>query len=146
MKKKIVIGILLAFVSGLVWAGTMLEDRKPSEYNIGITYDEALKADKPALVLFYADWCGYCRKFMPKFRVINSLYKDKFEFVMLNVDEKPVEKLAQDYSVGGFPTVYIIDPKYDNRVLLPNGIYMDLKKFRAELDRFLRIRAMLRTP
>jgi thiol-disulfide isomerase/thioredoxin len=148
MNKKLAWVLAVIVVIGLACAGFALADnafdnRKPSEYNIGTTWEQAQKQDKPVLALFYADWCRYCIKFMPKYRLAHSLYKGKFNFVMLNVDEKSTEKLAQDYAISGFPTVYIIDPKYDNRVLLNNAIYMDLKKFRAELDRYLRIRAIL---
>ena len=81
---------------------------------------------------------------MPKFNTLSKLYGDKFNFVMVNVEENAsTAKLAQEAGIGGFPTVYIFDPKYDNKVLLANSIYQDLSKFRTELDRYLRIRALL---
>ncbi len=148
MGKRILIttGILLVLglTAGFVWANSLMDDRKPSEYKIGVTYEQVQKSEKPAIVLFYADWCGYCKKFMPRFRMISTLYKDKYEFVMLNVDEAPVEKILNDYAVTGFPTVFIYDPKYDNRVLLSNGIYADLGRMRTELDRYLRVRALIK--
>ncbi|MDR1168127.1 MAG: thioredoxin fold domain-containing protein [Heliobacteriaceae bacterium] len=145
MNKKIVIvvGILLILAGVCVYANTLFEPQKPSEYSIGITYEEAEKTGKPVLALFYADWCRYCLKFMPKYKMLHSLYKDKFSFVMLNVDSEANEKIVEDYALNGFPTVYIIDPKYDNRVLLSNALYMDLGKLRVELDRYLRIRGLL---
>lgn len=149
MKKKLIItaGILLALVGASV-AGVsyakMNAPKHPSEFNIGIKYDEALQSDKPMLAVFYVDWCGYCLRFMPKFNILSKVYKDKFNFVMINVEESnATRKLATDSYVGGYPTVYIIDPKYDNKVLMPNGVYQDLLKFRTELDRYLRIRNLL---
>ena len=63
---------------------------------------------------------------------------------MVNVEaDKNTKALAEDVGIGGFPTVYILDPKYDNRVLMSNSYYQNLKKFRIELDRYLRIRALL---
>ena len=147
MKKRIFItlGILLIF-AGVSAAGfaAMLSPKHPSDYHIGISYDTAVKSDKPMLVVFYADWCAYCLKFMPKFNILSKLYGDKFNFVMVNVEESvSTEKLAKNAGIVGFPTVYILDPKYDNKVLLSNSIYQDLGKFRVELDRYLRIRALL---
>lgn len=149
MRKKIF--IVLGIIIGLVCTSavgiavtTMNAPKHPSEYHIGIDYNEALKSDKPMLAVFYVDWCSYCLKFMPKFNLLSKLYGNKYNFVMINVEgSKQNMNLAKDVSLGGFPTVYILDPKYDNRVLLSNGIYQDLVKFRTELDRYLRIRSIL---
>lgn len=149
MKKKILItfGIFTVLLSASV-AGiavtNMNAPKHPSDYHIGITYDKALESDKPMLAVFYVDWCGYCMKFMPKFNVLSKLYGNKYNFVMVNVEgSKENRKLAEKTGIGGFPTVYILDQKYDNKVLLSNSIYQDLGKFRVELDRYSRIRAML---
>lgn len=149
MKKKILITLcilvtlIVASVAGVA-VTNMNAPKHPSEYKIGISYDEAVKSDKPMLAVFYVDWCGYCLRFMPKFRILNTLYKNKYNFVMINVEgNQNTKALAEDVGIAGFPTVYILDPKYDNRVLLSNSYYHNLKKFRVELDRYLRIRALL---
>ncbi len=149
MKKKILITfgiftvLLAASVAGIA-VTNMNAPKHPSDYHIGIAYDKALESDKPMLAVFYVDWCGYCMKFMPKFNVLSKLYGNKYNFVMVNVEgSKENRKLAEKTGIGGFPTVYILDQKYDNKVLLSNSIYQDLGKFRVELDRYSRIRAML---
>lgn len=117
--------------------------KKPSEYKIGIPYEKAMKAKKPVIALFYADWCGYCIKFMPTFEALSKIYKDDYNFTKVNVEDPQHEKLVRGIGITGFPTVFILDPKYDNKILLSNAIFGDMKKFRIELDRFLRIRKML---
>lgn len=149
MKKKILItlGILVCLIATSVVGfavTTMNAPKHPSEYKIGITYEEALQSDKPMLAVFYVDWCGYCLRFMPKFKILSKIYSDKYNFVMINVEaDKNTRALAEDVGIGGFPTVFILDPKYDNRILMSNSYYQNLKKFRVELDRYLRIRALL---
>lgn len=149
MKKKIFItlGVLVALIASSVVGvavTTMNAPKHPSEYNIGISYDEALQSDKPMLAVFYVDWCGYCLKFMPKFKILSTIYRNKYNFVMVNVEtDAKTKALAEDVGIAGFPTVYILDPKYDNRVLMSNSYYHNLKKFRIELERYLRIRALL---
>lgn len=116
---------------------------KPSEYEIGVTYKEALEDDKPVFAMFYVDWCTYCQRFMPKLKLINMIYKNDFNIVKINCDEPENKKLAADYGIEGFPTIYIIDNKYDNRVHISSSNYGDLGRMRKELDRYKRIRGLL---
>ena len=116
---------------------------RPSDYKIGIDYNKAIKEEKPIVVLFYADWCRYCIGFMPTYQTLSKIYKDTYNFSKINVEDEKYEKLVKEIGITGFPTVYLIDSKYDNKVLLSNSIFNDLKKLRLELDRFARIRSML---
>lgn len=151
MKKKIFIALSILVVCvttalvGVAVTNNIETSKKtvPSDYHIGITYEEALKDNKPVVGLFYVDWCGYCLRFMPKYSTLSKLYKNKYNFVMLNAEDPANQALVQDVALSGFPTMYILDPKYDNRILLNNAIYLDLKKTRTELDRYLSIRKKL---
>ncbi len=136
--------MVVAVTSAVVWAFSPKANIKPSEYNIGTTYELAMKDKKPSVALFYADWCTYCMKFMPKYKILSEVYKDKYNFVMINVDDPHYKKVVSDYDLSGFPTMYIIDPTIDNRVMLNNALYDNLMKVRIELNRYLRIRAMIK--
>lgn len=139
----LVITVLVFTASAVVWAFVPKTNLKPSEYNVGTTYELAMKGQKPIVALFYADWCTYCKRFMPKYKILSEVYKNKYNFVMINVENPTYEKLVKDYAISGFPTIYIIDPTIDNRVLLNNALYDDLFKLRVELERYSRIRAMI---
>lgn len=147
--KKLLISIILAFIliggiTGYSLAIGLMDQKKvPSDYHIGITYEEAVQNQKPIIALFYVDWCGYCMRFMPKYKTIESIYKDKYNVVMINAENPDMKKLVDDAAITGYPTMYILDPKYDNKIHLTNGIYGDLKKLRVEFDRYLRIRNLL---
>ncbi len=117
--------------------------KKPSEYKIGINYEKAMKSNKPALVLFYADWCGYCIRFMPVYEQLSKTYKKEMNFTKVNVEDPKYKALVNEIGITGFPTVFIIDPKYDNRVLLSNAHLGSVEQVSPELDRFLRIRNLL---
>lgn len=149
MKRKVkIIGIFLAIViftsTAITFAFATRTDIKPSEYGIGIPYQTAMQDKKPFIAMFYADWCTYCMRFMPKMKILTEVYKDKYNFVMIDGDDPQNEKTAKDYGVAGFPTIYIIDPTIDNRILINQTLYDDLRSVRVELDRYLRIRAMIK--
>lgn len=142
----IIASVIILITSAVVWAFSPKKDLKPSDYGIGTSYDVATRDTKPIIALFYTDWCTYCMRFMPKYKLINDLYKNKYNFVMLNADAPENAWLVSEYAIGGYPTIYIIDPKLDNRVLISNTLYDDLYKVRKELDRYLRIRSLINIP
>lgn len=117
--------------------------KKPSEYKIGISYDRAMKSKKPALVLFYADWCGYCIRFMPVYQELSEKYKKDMNFAKVNVEDKKYKSVVDNIGITGFPTVFIIDPKYDNRIPVSNALLGSVDLVSPEIDRFLRIRKLL---
>lgn len=119
------------------------EPKKPSEYQIGKEYNIAMKSKKPVLVLFYADWCGYCVRFMPIYQALSERYADDMDFSKVNVEDRKYETLVRNIGITGFPTVFIIDPKYDNKVLLSNAVLGDFDNVSKELDRYIRIRKIL---
>ncbi len=148
MRKKILVITAIIIAIGVTSAITMAfsprKNLKPSDYGIGITYEQAIKAKKPFIALFYTDWCSYCIRFMPKYKMISEIYKDKYNFVMINVEEPKYKKVVEEYSISGFPSIFIVDKEFDNRISLYNGVYDDLGKMRQEFDRYLRIRSMIK--
>lgn len=66
---------------------------------------EILKSDKPALVDFWAPWCGPCQRIAPIIEELASEYKDKVKIAKLNVDES--RKVATDMGVMSIPTLML---------------------------------------
>jgi len=66
---------------------------------------EILKSEKPALVDFWAPWCGPCQKIAPIIEELAAEYKDKVKVAKLNVDES--RKVATDLGVMSIPTLIL---------------------------------------
>lgn len=67
-------------------------------------FNDAISAEKPVLVDFWAEWCGPCRVIAP---VLEELAKeqDGFDIGKLNVDHNPQTASAHD--VMSIPTLIL---------------------------------------
>jgi thioredoxin 1 len=66
---------------------------------------EVLKADKPVIVDYWAEWCGPCRQVAPVLEEIASEHAEKIDVVKLNVDENPA--VTQRYGIMNIPTMNV---------------------------------------
>ncbi|HSA95449.1 MAG TPA: thioredoxin [Acidobacteriota bacterium] len=70
------------------------------------TFDaEVLKSDLPALVDFWAPWCGPCQMIAPLVEEIAEGHKGKLKVVKINVDENV--QTPQTYGVMAIPTLIL---------------------------------------
>jgi thioredoxin len=62
--------------------------------------------DKPALIDFYAEWCGPCKMLAPVLEELSGEYAGKVDIYKVNVDEE--EELAMLFSIRSIPTLIFI--------------------------------------
>tara|TARA_A100001015_G_scaffold265668_1_gene314268 strand:+ start:78 stop:440 length:363 start_codon:yes stop_codon:yes gene_type:complete len=81
----------------------------------GFTDDELTNQVKDGkhLVLFYADWCGYCKKIKPMWNKTAEERKvdGKKDMHKVNVGDKTPEQqaLMKKYNINGFPTIVMFE-------------------------------------
>ena len=66
---------------------------------------DVVNSDKPALVDFWAEWCGPCKMIAPFIDEAASEYADKLSVVKLNVDESP--NIAAKFGIRSIPTLML---------------------------------------
>lgn len=64
---------------------------------------DILKSDKPALIDFWAAWCGPCRAIAPVVKELAGEYADRLKVAKMNVDENPAT--PGKYGIRAIPTL-----------------------------------------
>ena len=90
-------------------AASSVLDLIPSNFD-----DVVLKSNKPALVEFFAPWCGHCKKLAPVYEELAKnldFAKDKVSIAKVDADAE--KELGRRFGVQGFPTLKWFDGKSD---------------------------------
>ena len=67
--------------------------------------NEVLRADKPVLLDFYADWCGPCKMLSSVLHEIAEENADTLKLCKVNVDEQM--ELAMRFQVSSIPMLVV---------------------------------------
>jgi thioredoxin len=117
MKKTILIAIAILATAFTANAQEKKEEPKVKQ----LTYNEFLKkvwnfennpntfiykGSLPAVVDFYADWCGPCRRVAPIMEKLAEEYEGKLLIYKVNVDQE--KELAAAFQVKSIPMVLFI--------------------------------------
>ncbi|WP_035492268.1 thioredoxin family protein [Baaleninema simplex] len=87
--------------SGTATLATLAETSTP--------YEVALSNGQPTLLEFYADWCTSCQAMASDLGALKDEYRDRVNFVMLNVDNTKWLPEMAEYEVDGIPHFVFLD-------------------------------------
>ncbi len=71
-------------------------------------FDEVvLKADRPVLVDYWAEWCGPCKMIDPILHELADEYDGKLQIAKLNIDQN--QQVTSRFKIRGIPTLMIFE-------------------------------------
>ncbi len=152
MKKKFFLGLFIAAAVGLfVFAHYELKNSDDAaQQNIQaaieipaegiVKYNEITDFEKPVVILFYVDWCGYCRRFMPEFGKIAKKFSDEYTFAVINCDYPENADMIKEFNIMSFPELFLTDKKLEHSFSLNMADIQDLDIMKKELNSYLNFR------
>ena len=67
--------------------------------------EKVIQSSSPALVDFWAEWCGPCKMLTPVLEELSSENESKINIYKVNVDEN--QRLAVKYGIRSIPTLLL---------------------------------------
>lgn len=97
--------------SGLTPKGTEVVQLDKESFKKLVFDFETLKEWKysgsmPAILDFYADWCGPCRMLAPHLEELQAKYKGKLQVYKINTDKQ--KELAAAFGISSLPTIVFV--------------------------------------
>ena len=145
-KKIAVLSILFSIIALSAFSVTPIREKKTTK---PIVMDKAMfiekvfdyennttewkyNGDKPAVIDYWASWCGPCRRLSPILDEIAAEYSDEIYVYKINVDEQ--KELATTFGIQSIPAILFIPMKGTPR--FASGV-IPQESFRQVIEEFL---------
>ena len=69
------------------------------------SFEKIKNSQTPALVDFYADWCGPCKMIAP---ILEEISKEQPELVIAKINVDELTDIAIEYGIQSIPTILVM--------------------------------------
>ncbi|MBK8495642.1 MAG: thioredoxin [Chitinophagaceae bacterium] len=83
------------------------KDFKDKVFNYDTVADWKYQGTLPAIIDFYADWCGPCKMVAPVLEELSKEYEGKIVIYKVNTDTE--QELSAVFGIQSIPTILFID-------------------------------------
>jgi len=66
---------------------------------------EAFENSQPAFIMYYAEWCGHCKRTKPEFQKLKESYSGSVKIDMIDCEDPKNAELVKQQNIKGFPTI-----------------------------------------
>ena len=98
--KPVVIALILLALLIILCRNSKFTSTQTSTTSMNSKYDSI---DDNTVLIFYAPWCGHCKKSMPEF--LEASENQSAKVVLVNSDDPSAKSLINKYSVTGYPKI-----------------------------------------
>ena len=112
-KTALIVLIVILFISLSVYVyTTYVQPRLNPSYVANKEFVEQESTKEAELMLFYTEWCPYCKKAKPIWNQLKEQYENqpinntKVYFKEIDCDKN--ESMADEYNIEGYPTIKLI--------------------------------------
>jgi len=74
------------------------------------------KGERPAIIDFYADWCGPCKMVAPILEKLSSEYEGKVDIYKVNTEAE--QELAAAFRISSIPSILFIPKDEDPQMAM----------------------------
>lgn len=74
-----------------------------------------MRKEKKFLVMFYTNWCGFCKKLKPQYSLAAAEAKNKHVIAAMDMEKPENNQVRKRFNITGFPTLLYFEngsPKY----------------------------------
>jgi thioredoxin 1 len=79
---------------------------KEKVFNFETNKEWKYEGNKPAIIDFYADWCGPCKMVAPVLEELKEEYADKLEIYKVNTEEE--RELSAMFGIQSIPSLLFV--------------------------------------
>jgi thioredoxin 1 len=105
---------------------------KDKIFDYSFSKDWSYKGGMPAVIDFYADWCGPCKVVAPILNQLSVEYEGKVKFYKVNTEKDP--QVAKVFGITSIPTLLFIEPE-KNPVMVRGA--QSIQSLRKNIDNIL---------